>query len=173
MAVYLLIWQEVLEAAITLRKITNLSEIRHRHYCHQCIQIGTQREDSDDAIEQSTLSIPSSSTIHPVLQETDVNRSTKILMSLCSPNMVSNVSLITKCNQKKYYISPIHSGQSDFDDSDYDPHFVPDSKAKLPICFEVEQQNLQVILLQEALHPVAHHLVALHQTVQMKEFWII
>lgn len=84
------------------------------------VDTNTQRKDSNVAIEQST---PSSSIIHPVLQEIDVNS---------SPNIVSNVNSITECNQKKYYISPIHSGQSDFDDSDTDPHFVPHTQSKTP-----------------------------------------
>lgn len=82
----------------------------------------TQREGNDVTKEQSTLSVPSSSSIHPVLQEIDVNSSV----------MVSNVNPITECNQRKYYISPIHSDQSDFDDSDHDPHFVLDSQSKAP-----------------------------------------
>ncbi|XP_060810179.1 uncharacterized protein LOC106142604 isoform X1 [Amyelois transitella] len=80
----------------------------------------SQREDSDIAKEQSTHSLPSPSTSNQVLQEIDVNS---------SPNLVSNVESVTECNQKKYYISPLHSDQSDFDDSDHDPHFIPNSQS--------------------------------------------
>ncbi|CAG4960789.1 unnamed protein product [Parnassius apollo] len=39
---------------------------------------------------------------------------------------------MTQSNQTKYYISPLHSDESDFDDSDCDPHFIPGSTSKAP-----------------------------------------
>lgn len=38
----------------------------------------------------------------------------------------------TASDQSKYYISPLHSDQSDFDDSDCDPHFIPGSTGNVP-----------------------------------------
>lgn len=56
----------------------------------------TQREDSEVLKEQPTISILSPSTINQVLQEIDVK------------SMATNVNPITVCNQRKYYISPMH-----------------------------------------------------------------
>lgn len=67
------------------------------------------RKDNAAAKAQSKFSVPSSSTIHPVLQRIDVNSSS---------SMVNNGKSLSYCNQKKYDISRIHSDQSYFDDSD-------------------------------------------------------
>lgn len=78
-----------------------------------------EKENDEESKEKPASLNPSPS----VLQEINLNS----VVSTHSP-----VGSMTEEKRSKYYVSPLQSGQSDFDDSDCDPNFVPRSPCKGP-----------------------------------------